>query len=87
MLRRTYKPLLVLAVFASAFGFAMQTLAPDERTLGAVLRAQPNGYPTRPSLSPGSSVRGGLAGAPCPFYEPLREWVARFDVTELSPQA
>ena len=39
VLRRTYKPVLVLAVFASAFGFAMQSLAPTEKTLGAVLKA------------------------------------------------
>ncbi len=39
VLHRTYKPVLVLAVFASAFGFALQSLAPSEQTLGAVLRA------------------------------------------------
>lgn len=39
VLKRTYKPVLVLAVFASVFGFAIQSLAPSEQTLGAVLRA------------------------------------------------
>jgi hypothetical protein len=37
VLGRTYKPTLVLAVFAAIFGFAMQSTAP--KTLGAVLRA------------------------------------------------
>ena len=39
VLRRTYKPVLVLTVFASMFGFAIQSLAPTEKTLGAVLEA------------------------------------------------
>jgi hypothetical protein len=39
VLRRTYKPMLVLAVFAAVFGFAVQSLAPEQRTLGAVLEA------------------------------------------------
>ena len=39
MLGRTYKPALVLAVFAAAFGFAMQSLAPAQDTLGGVLKA------------------------------------------------
>jgi len=39
VLRRTYKPALVLAVFAAVFGFATQSLAPAERTLGGVLKA------------------------------------------------
>jgi hypothetical protein len=39
VVRRTYKPMLVLAVFASLFGFALQSLAPTEKTLGAVLAA------------------------------------------------
>lgn len=39
MLGRTYKPTLVLAVFAAIFGFAMQSTAPKATTLGAVLRA------------------------------------------------
>ena len=39
VLGRTYKPMLVLAVFAAIFGFAMQSTAPKETTLGAVLRA------------------------------------------------
>lgn len=39
VLRRTYKPVLVLALFASVFGFATQSLAPTEKTLGAVLKA------------------------------------------------
>ena len=39
VLGRTYKPTLVLAVFAAIFGFAMQSTAPKETTLGAVLRA------------------------------------------------
>ncbi|RYZ07349.1 MAG: hypothetical protein EOO73_11875 [Myxococcales bacterium] len=37
--RRTYKPALVLAVFAAVFGLAMQSLAPEQHTLGAVLEA------------------------------------------------
>jgi len=36
---RTYKPMLVLAVFAGIFGFAMQSTAPHATTLGAVLEA------------------------------------------------
>ena len=39
VLGRTYKPTLVLAVFAAIFGLAMQSLAPEEHTLGAVLKA------------------------------------------------
>jgi hypothetical protein len=39
VLRRTYKPVLVLALFAGVFGFALQSLAPEESTLGAVLAA------------------------------------------------
>lgn len=39
VLGRTYKPMLVLSVFAGIFGFAMQSTAPHETTLGAVLRA------------------------------------------------
>ena len=39
MLGRTYKPALVLAVFAAVFGLAMQSLAPEQHTLGAVLEA------------------------------------------------
>jgi hypothetical protein len=39
VLRRTYKPALVLAVFAAIFGFAVQSLAPTEHTFGAVLKA------------------------------------------------
>ena len=39
VLRRTYKPVLVLAVLAVIFGLAVQSLAPDEHTLGAVLKA------------------------------------------------
>jgi len=39
VLGRTYKPMLVLAVFAAIFGFAVQSLAPKEKTLGAVLKA------------------------------------------------
>lgn len=36
---RTYKPMLVLAVFAGICGFAMQSTAPHATTLGAVLEA------------------------------------------------
>ncbi|HET7544121.1 MAG TPA: hypothetical protein VFK05_29820 [Polyangiaceae bacterium] len=39
VLGRTYKPLLVLTVFAAIFGFALQHTAPQAATLGAVLRA------------------------------------------------
>jgi hypothetical protein len=39
VLGRTYKPALVLAVFAAIFGFAIQSLAPEQHTLGAVLDA------------------------------------------------
>jgi hypothetical protein len=39
VLSRTYKPALVLAIFAAIFGFATQSLAPEQRTLGAVLEA------------------------------------------------
>ena len=39
VLGRTYKPMLVLSLFAAVFGFAMQSIAPQETTLGAVLRA------------------------------------------------
>ena len=40
VLGRTYKPMLVLSVLAAIFGFAMQSLAPKETTLGAVLHAR-----------------------------------------------
>lgn len=39
VLGRTYKPMLVLTVFAAIFGFAMQSMAPHATTLGAVLKA------------------------------------------------
>jgi hypothetical protein len=39
VLRRTYKPALVLTIFAVIFGAAIQSLAPEEHTLGAVLTA------------------------------------------------
>ncbi len=39
VLGRTYKPALVLAVFAAIFGFAIQSLAPEHHTLGSVLEA------------------------------------------------
>lgn len=39
VLRRTYKPALVLTIFAAIFGAAIQSLAPEEHTLGAVLEA------------------------------------------------
>jgi hypothetical protein len=39
VLGRTYKPMLVLTVLASIFGFAMQSTAPQATTLGAVLEA------------------------------------------------
>lgn len=39
VLRRTYKPALVLTIFAVIFGAAIQSLAPEEHTLGAVLEA------------------------------------------------
>lgn len=39
VLARTYKPALALGVFAAIFGFAAQSIAPDEKTLGAVLEA------------------------------------------------
>jgi hypothetical protein len=39
VLGRTYKPALVLALFTAIFGFAVQSLAPEQRTLGAVLEA------------------------------------------------
>ena len=39
VLGRTYKPALVLAIFATIFGAAMQSLAPEQHTLGAVLEA------------------------------------------------
>jgi len=39
VLGRTYKPMLVLTVLASIFGFAMQSTAPHAMTLGAVLEA------------------------------------------------
>ncbi|MDF3072080.1 MAG: hypothetical protein K0R38_7681, partial [Polyangiaceae bacterium] len=39
VLSRTYKPALVLAIFAVIFGFATQSLAPEQHTLGAVLEA------------------------------------------------
>ncbi len=39
VLRRTYKSALALAFFAAVFGFAVQSLAPQEHTLGAVLEA------------------------------------------------
>jgi hypothetical protein len=39
VLSRTYKPALVLTLFAAIFGAAIQSLAPQEHTLGAVLNA------------------------------------------------
>lgn len=39
VLKRTYKPMLVLAVLAFVFGLAVQSIVPDEHTLGAVIRA------------------------------------------------
>jgi hypothetical protein len=39
VLSRTYKPMLVLSIFAGIFGFAIQSLAPEQHTLGAVLEA------------------------------------------------
>ena len=39
VLSRTYKPALALGVLAAVFGFAAQSTAPDEKTLGAVLEA------------------------------------------------
>lgn len=39
VLGRTYKPALVLAVFAAIFGFAIQSLSPEHHTLGSVLEA------------------------------------------------
>jgi hypothetical protein len=48
VLGRTYKPMLVLGVFAAVFGFAVQSLAPQEKTLGAVLQA----YDERKSATP-----------------------------------
>lgn len=39
VLSRTYKPTLVLAFFAAIFGFATQSLAPEQHTLGGVLEA------------------------------------------------
>lgn len=39
VLGRTYKPALVLAIFAAIFGFALQSVAPEQHTLGAVLEA------------------------------------------------
>jgi len=39
VLGRTYKPMLVLSVLAAIFGLAVQSLAPKEKTLGAVLHA------------------------------------------------
>lgn len=39
VLGRTYKPALVLAVFAAIFGFAIQSLSPERHTLGSVLDA------------------------------------------------
>lgn len=39
VLRRTYKPALVLTFFTALFGFAVQQLAPEQHTLGAVLEA------------------------------------------------
>jgi hypothetical protein len=39
VLGRTYKPALVLGVFAALFGFAAQRVAPEQTTLGGVLRA------------------------------------------------
>lgn len=47
VLGRTYKPMLVLAAFAAIFGFAMQSVAPKETTLGAVLRAHDEAKPAR----------------------------------------
>ena len=39
VLRRTYKPALLLAVVVVIFGFIVQSTAPEATTLGAVLRA------------------------------------------------
>jgi len=39
VLGRTYKPALILGMFAAIFGFAVQRVAPQEKTLGAVLTA------------------------------------------------
>ena len=39
VLGRTYKPALVLAVFAAIFGLAIQSLTPEQHTLGSVLEA------------------------------------------------
>jgi hypothetical protein len=39
VLKRTYKPALVLTVMAALFGTAAQYVAPEETTLGGVLRA------------------------------------------------
>ena len=39
VLGRTYKPALVLTLFAVIFGAAIQSLAPEQHTLGAVLEA------------------------------------------------
>jgi len=47
VLGRTYKPMLVLTVFAAIFGFAMQSIAPKEKTLGAVLNAHDEPKPAR----------------------------------------
>ena len=49
VLGRTYKPALVLAVFAAIFGFAMQSTAPHEKTLGAVLAAYDKEHPKSPA--------------------------------------
>lgn len=47
VLGRTYKPMLVLLVLAAIFGFAMQSTAPHETTLGAVLDASEKHGPTK----------------------------------------
>jgi hypothetical protein len=48
VLGRTYKPMLVLSVFAAIFGFAMQSTAPQATTLGAVLNASDKHAPAKP---------------------------------------
>jgi hypothetical protein len=47
VLGRTYKPMLVLSVFAAIFGFAMQSTAPQATTLGAVLEASDKHPPAK----------------------------------------
>ena len=47
VLGRTYKPMLVLTVLASIFGFAMQSTEPHATTLGAVLEASDEQAPAK----------------------------------------